>query len=132
MREIKFRGRDGDDWYYGSLYVDSVGRTAIAEKKNWWIKPVNAETVGQYTGLNDSNGKEIYEGDILEFVHILSWDDVDEKSVGVVEFKYYSFEVVPSDASVMSLFDLDCNRKQFPFTVIGNIHDNPELLEAHA
>ena len=125
MREIKFRGRDGDDWYYGSLYVDSVGRTAIAEKKNWWIKPVNAETVGQFTGLKDHKGREIYEGDIVECES--------GRICKVVFFKSNSaccFDLVPVGG-------FDCKPPKEStlwkdLTVIGNIYDNPELLEAHA
>lgn len=126
MREIKFRGRDGDDWYYGSLFVNECGHTAISAPKSFWMKPVNADTVGQFTGLRDSNGQEIYEGDILRFAPPLRWED-DERRVGVVVFKYYAFVVKYDDTST-GLFTLAAN--EAPYTIIGNIHDNPNLLGA--
>ena len=126
MREIKFRGRDGDDWYYGSLFVNECGHTAISAPKSFWMKPVNADTVGQFTGLLDSKGQEIYEGDILRFAPPWRWEE-DERRVGVVVFKYYAFIVKYDDMSV-GLFNLAANEP--PYTIIGNIHDSPELLEA--
>ena len=126
MREIKFRGRDGDDWYYGSLFVNECGHTAISAQKSFWMKPVNADTVGQFTGLLDSKGQEIYEGDILRFAPPWRWEE-DERRVGVVVFKYYAFIVKYDDMSV-GLFNLAANEP--PYTIIGNIHDSPELLEA--
>lgn len=126
MREIKFRGRDGDDWYYGSLFVNECGHTAISAPKSFWMKPVNADTVGQFTGLLDSNGKEIFEGDILRFAPPWRWEE-DERRVGVVVYKCYGFRIEYSDRSE-ALFNLAAN--EAPYTIIGNIHDSPELLGA--
>ena len=114
MREIKFRGRDGDDWYYGSLFVNECGHTAIRAPKSFWMKPVNAETVGQFTGLCDCKGQDIYEGDIVTFGRgtepsAVRWDN---------EFAY--FVIMKS-----LLLGHACKAVR----VIGNIHDNPELLE---
>ena len=64
MREIKFRGR-GYKWIYGNLHIDDKGLTSIITS-DFLIHLVSTESVGQFTGLKDPTGKEIYEGDILE------------------------------------------------------------------
>ena len=133
MREIKFRGRDGDDWYYGSLFVNECGHTVISAPKRFWMKPVNADTVGQFTGLLDTAQKEIYEGDIVvvkedgeESRHVVRYMDDED---------YPAFDLVPESMSWCG----ECNGLSYcmihmdaAIYVIGNIYDNPELLEAHA
>lgn len=125
MREIKFRGRDGDDWYYGSLFVNSVGQTAICAPKSWWMKPVKAETVGEYTGLKDSKGREIYEGDIVEATlkdkSFVKRFHMNETVTGKISFDG-AWWLGEWDA----LWRLP---RYYDLTVIGNIYDNPELLK---
>lgn len=118
MREIKFRGRDGDDWYYGSLFVNECGHTAISAPKSFWMKPVNADTVGQFTGLRDADGREIFEGDIL----------ANGNDVVVVEYKpeWASFIGLYYGRNDITLFLDECVRN---LKIIGNIHDDPNLLE---
>ena len=120
MREYKFRGRDGDDWYYGSLFVNSAGQTAISAPKSFWIKPVKAETVGMYTGHSDVMGTDMYEGDIVtgyfeedEWPAVVEWDEVSARFV------------LRGQNSVIPFDEMG----GLEVTIIGNVHDSPKLLE---
>jgi uncharacterized phage protein (TIGR01671 family) len=122
-REIKFRGKriDNGEWVYGSLVLyPALEHPIIICKKHKHGDQVNEvqvkrETVGQYTGLKDKHGKEIYEGDILKVK--LNYE---EAEMGVVNWcastgsynwvRYYLHEVLHESE------------------IIGNIHENPEPL----
>ena len=132
-REILFRGKrvDTGEWAYG-CYVNCSGpgcqpyetRHYIVEYPNAWHEFYTA-TRGEYTGLKDRNGKRIFEGDIVEYVRV-GWDDPEMTRAEVIwcDFDggwgstegqdYWSDALTATDAERM--------------TVIGNIHDNPELL----
>lgn len=121
MREIKFRGKNEDGWYYGLLtYMFSSYAISHVEDENI-VDLIDQETVGQYTGLKDKKGVEIYEGDIFRgksgFMIVKF-----ENGAFVTEYKFNirGYEEV----NIMPLSVTSRGAK-----VIGNIHDNPELLE---
>lgn len=91
------------------------------------------ETVGQFTGLTDKNGKRIFEGDIVRYYEI----DDEEETTAVAVVVYGISNNYP--AFDLSDHDFECNALshifgsgQYAIEVIGNVHDNPELLEAES
>jgi len=119
MREIKFRGRNAElpaCWIYG-YFVAVNGMCYIHNKEGIW--KIRAGTEGQYIGLKDKNGKDIFENDIVAYnyqdkrdIYTIIWD-----GVGFVCEKpepHYNF----LDACIWDKVE-----------VIGNIHENPELLK---
>lgn len=132
-RIIKFRGKriDNGQWVYGDVLQWMSGDVEIApmEFDNivWTIDP---NTVGQFTGLKDKNGKEIYEGDIM----CLS-DRGSHKEEVIVEHGLYGWTFYnPKTATFYSDGSHTyCAVENYRFmfgtgVCIGNIHDNPELL----
>ena len=125
MREIKFRGKDcWGNWRYGDLMKNSIPTASPVIVEDFYYDDpddsmfeVNPATVGQFTGLLDVDGCEIYEGDVVRIddwstPSYIRWDD-----------DTASFVV---DRWTVNLAHV-CYRK-----VIGNIYDNPELLEVEA
>lgn len=121
MREILFRGRgntkynDGE-WYYGVPIRDFEGDWQICTNNSKMT--VIPETIGQYTGLADKNGTKIFEGDIgrrRDDIFLIDWSE--EKAAFVMIFHDYICEILYLE----EMWD--------DAEVIGNIHDNPELLE---
>lgn len=127
MREILFRGKTTRTnlWVYGHYSTNyGTGRPEIREKAECCFVEVVPETIGQYTGLTDANGKKIFEGDIVEGGDFT----VEDGGYGVVSFDDGAFEV--SGNNIIGTFHENYWGKEFE--VIGNIHDNPELLEGGA
>jgi hypothetical protein len=128
MRKIKFRGRrkNSDEWVYGAFlaipklcsYIYDVQPDGQATRYL-----VDEDTVGMYTGHSDVMGTDMYEGDIVigyfeedEWPAVVEWDEVSARFVLSGQNS-----VIPFD----EMGDLEV-------TIIGNVHDNPEMLEAHA
>ncbi len=131
MREIKFRA-----WHkekkkmlsYGELFnIDCSGEypflALAAGHYEDCIEPLKVELM-QYTGLQDTNGVDIYEGDILIYQHMF----VDKKSVSEVIWneKYSGFASYVEDDERRYILEKELKNQ---FEVIGNIYENPELLE---
>lgn len=153
MRTIKFRGYNAQnkEWLYG-CYLINRGEYFICpdgeqpHDKTWEDFQINPESVGQFTGLHDKNGKEIYEGDILhvklyrnafmneskEFRDAFDIDDLKgelmEEFTSQVEFTECSFDIRDFYLDSFGRDPKHC----YPIhdiEVIGNIHTNPELLK---
>lgn len=126
MREILFRGKDKFDgeWYAGSLSHDTkYGNRFIEVSIHQGIaKEVIPETIGQYTGLTDKNGTKIFEGDILS-AHL---DDGYPENETMLEVVWHNNGWYGKNGKFFDDFD---NGFEKYFEVIGNIHDNPELLQ---
>ena len=137
-REIEFRGKrlDSDEWLYGDLmhdnhhgcyvYPNDCDGLYTTENK------VNPDTVGQFTGLLDKNGKKIYEGDIIKHPYV---DPIFRDLVEPKEGDGVTSEVVFHDGAFVVKYDendfifLDGFTRHGYVEVIGNIHDNPKLLK---
>ena len=130
IREVIFRGKrtDNGKWVKGYLYITHIGSHEIGsydaeiniERFTFDVIP---ETVGQYTGLTDKNGKRIFEGDIVHCVSKLDSADM------VIIFECGQFRMILAEKyheyqTNVGYYDINCFAKE----VIGNIHDNPELL----
>jgi uncharacterized phage protein (TIGR01671 family) len=132
-RKILFRGKrlDNGEWVEGGYYKeDYTDKIYITFWNSFGLgfmdaTQVDPDTVGEYTGLLDKNGKPIFEGDIIS-IHIESDDEVyDEVSyIDWLNCGWYYCQKGTLD-SELEAYQSDSRM----LTVIGNIHDNPELLE---
>lgn len=154
-REILFRGKrtDNGEWVEGyyTKQCDCYGAAHMIlhcaqdpddDNRAYYINP---ETVGQYTGLTDKNGKKIFEGDILEcngnskdLVKVVfgEFDVVEADTLRAIDTVIgWHYEVIPTDAlSKCEPFSISMPLADFyivsyDMQIIGNIYDNPELLE---
>lgn len=136
MREILFRGKrvDNDEWVEGGFYREPnddiksgvsyiIGGSLYDVGSAYAVIP---ETVGQYTGLTDKNGKRIFEGAILQCDNIKGTVKYSDKQAAFT-FMWKRFNLYGGDSfkkCVLADFG-----KFYDIKLIGNIHDNPELLK---
>lgn len=136
MREVLFRGKqtDNGEWIEGAYSPFHLNFGEREEKPHiiiisddedidgLWCEVI-PETVGQYTGLTDKNGVRIFEGDIVHCVSKIDSADM------VIIFECGQFRMILAEKyheyqTNVGYYDINCFAKE----VIGNIHDNPELL----
>ena len=132
MRTIKFRAKDfAGVWHYGSLVYSKEIDAAIyfqigkgSVKSMDWVY-VNPETIGQFTGLRDAHGKEIYEGDIVKwkadnllYAVIFNWG-----------MFYASVEVCNQETYGGFPLHALAEENGKDIEIVGNIYDNPELIK---
>lgn len=139
MREILFRGKriDNDEWVYGSFCMDAIEqkngpcgldgfiRLYDFDKDKTQMYEVDRETIGQFTGLTDKNGKRIFEGDIVRFSE-RRLSGVDISVVEQVAFEEGGF---CTHSYFLNNWLRIGNTNLEGIEIIGNIHDNPQLLE---
>ena len=158
MREILFRGKRVDDgqWVEGYYYKANYYYRADDELCDYIAVPhpdkynrpnshffVDPETIGQYTGLTDKNGKKIFEGDIIRYADLYDYyiyldsvenpevyDKIDEGYIWTIDEVVYAikdgypaFDLNKHDFEVNGLSELSKSGQYF-YEVIGNIHDN--------
>ena len=125
IREVIFRGKrtDNGEWIEGDLkqafrgnQLSSCGIMKTPTAYCWRVDP---ETVGQYTGLTDKNGVRIFEGDI-----VTGWFN-HEKIVGYIFYGGNAQFFIQRDG----IYGIGLDNSDCWLEAIGNIHDNPELLE---
>lgn len=127
MRKILFRGKrkDNGEWVKGSFWDEVPGElVGIAQYGSCVFHHVDLATVGQFTGLTDKNGNRIFEGDIIKIP-----DDYDEFGINAGEvyevyFAFGGFRLKPKRSNAKGFWLEDDKTVE----IIGNIHDNPELL----
>lgn len=144
MRGIKFRGKSIDEWVYGMLCKVNEGDTEHGEPIKYKIQTeekeygeyvcyfiTDEETIGQYTGLKDKNGQEIYEGDIVLYK---DWEMAYEGggndsfiNKGTVEYCEDNCCFNVTERQTIDISDV-LYKDNEDLEIIGNIYDNPELL----
>ena len=149
MREILFRGKTSNgEWEYGvPVFSGLNNELAFMKQMHSYDHQVIPETVGQYTGLTDKNGKKIFEGDIVQYTdEECYYPEENCDFVGRISLEHGAFGIVTNDNIPIDLNDW-CDDDNFVslwelywnlsvegeildmIEIIGNIHDNPELLK---
>ena len=132
MRQIKFRGKrkDTGEWVHGDLqlgdgdHIPMIGEVVCGHDPHY--VQVEEDTIGQFTGLYDKNGSPIYEGDIIgchnpDIKHLIFYEEKQGRFIAALNGDI--------ENSFIGVCGLDSSRWNALKEVIGNIHDNPELLK---
>ena len=128
MREILFRGKTPDgQWICGTgwteflnMFPERTGKVWLWSDHQW--KEIIPETIGQYTGLKDKNGEMIFEGDLIRTTNN-GFNISKQEMRGIVEYVNCGF--VGNRKNMAQ----DISLRSSDLEIIGNIHDNPELLK---
>ena len=157
MREILFRGKrkDNGEWVEGNLFgpdnPETPTQICILTNIVRISYDIDPESIGQYTGLTDSNGKKIFEDDKIRYVvndeygmylesleYHEDYEGIDFSNLWTIDTVVYGIEV-GYPAFDLNSHEWECNGLsnlnescQYFYEVIGNIHDNPELLKGCA
>ncbi len=125
--EILFRGKHEGDWFYGDLLTGADTAQIWYEEEGYGKVNVLValSTVGQYTGLTDRNGVKIFEGDIIQ--------NAKGNDAYIVKCENIAFGCMLRDTEYFGftdIYSLDYNDDNcLDVIIIGNLHDNPELLK---
>lgn len=141
MREIKFRGKTTDEvgdrkiWIYGDLLqgceICDICEISDCESIDGTRYQVEQNSIGQYTGLKDKNGKEVYEGDILRNIYYqYSNDEVSNKGFKeeILKVVYRGCGFIFEKIKINEI-EMPEDFKEELIEVIGNIYENPDLLK---
>ena len=131
MREILFRGKqvDNGEWVEGDIHKNTEFSKAHIHPNGERVRSFDVlpETVGQYTGLTDKNGRKIFEGDIIICKKEICGNFIDScVEIGFVEMKHGAFGLHRKQGYYRPFKDW---LEDYEYEIIGNIHDNPELKE---
>jgi len=128
-REIKFRGKriDNGEWVYGGYFKDGDAHL-IVTGEGTKLRAIPVKMVTQYIGLNDKNNKEIYESDIVK----VTWANKMKSINYIVKYAedcaYYMLKCVIDEFEDEFELDTFCGYDISQLEVLGNIYENPKLL----